>query len=519
VGVARRRGGRLDVWLWRHHQGRLRIALVLFILVANSLAVAVPAVAVGSIFLDLTVVEGLAWFVDVEVCGGLAILAGVLVVRRQFEPLKQWSEGDRSRPAVLQEALLALPRLLLRMVLTVLLGFQFVLGYPFVLWMARPGPQGAIALALAYVLVTSTIGILTSGTAQLLIRTAVIELGRASGSVGSIPSRWWTLRWRLVTTIGALCGLAGVVTSALVLGNSATENDYLVALIAGTVWGAYVAWLVDVMFIGPMLAPLDELIDGTARVRRGELAEAVPVLAADELGDLAVSFNEMQEGLQQRAALQEAFGSYVDPALAQRLLDSGSSVFAGEERVVTVLFADVRGFTTYAETVDAATAVTLLNRLFDAVVPVLHAHGGHANHYLGDGLLAVFGAPLALEAHADAAVASAAEIHRRVRSEFGEDLRLGIGINTGPVIAGTVGGGGRHEFTVIGDTVNIAARVEQLTKETGDLILITEATRLALSTPRPRSTKRGDFDVRGRAARLALHSMNPFPRTAQRSTR
>ena len=75
------------------------------------------------------------------------------------------------------------------------------------------------------------------------------------------------------------------------------------------------------------------------------------------------------------------------------------------------------------------------------------------------------------------------EIQRRVRAVFGDELRIGIGINTGPVIAGTVGGGGRLEFTVIGDTVNVAARVEQLTKETGDAILITEATRLALSTP------------------------------------
>ena len=115
--------------------------------------------------------------------------------------------------------------------------------------------------------------------------------------------------------------------------------------------------------------------------------------------------------------------------------------------------------------------MALLNRLFDVIVPVLHEHGGHANHYLGDGLLAIFGAPSPLEHHADAAVAAAVEVQRHVRAEFGNSLRLGIGINTGSVIAGTVGGGGRHEFTVIGDTVNVAARVEQLTKETGDAIL------------------------------------------------
>jgi adenylate cyclase len=148
-------------------------------------------------------------------------------------------------------------------------------------------------------------------------------------------------------------------------------------------------------------------------------------------------------------------------------------------------------------------------------VPVLHEHGGHANHYLGDGLLAVFGAPQELERHAEAALASAVEIQRKVRGEFAGDLRLGIGINTGPVIAGTVGGGGRHEFTVIGDTVNVAARVEQLTKDTGDAILLTEATRLSLSPPRPRTAKRGEFEVRGKAAKLTLHAINPFPRSSR----
>ena len=205
----------------------------------------------------------------------------------------------------------------------------------------------------------------------------------------------------------------------------------------------------------------------------------------------------------------------MDPALARRLIESGSAVFEGEEVVVTVLFADVRAFTSYSEGVAPTEAVALLNTLFDVIVPVLHEHDGHANHYLGDGLLAIFGAPNPLERHADAAVEAAIEIQRRVKTVFGTSLRLGIGINTGPVIAGTVGGGGRHEFTVIGDTVNVAARVEQLTKETGDAILIGEATRLALSTPRPRTTKRGEFDLRGKTTKVVLHAVNPTPRSTR----
>ena len=264
-----------------------------------------------------------------------------------------------------------------------------------------------------------------------------------------------------------------------------------------------------------MVEPIHDLLRATERVQRGDLSEPVVVRFPDEFGDLAISFNVMQQGLRERQALHAAFGSYVDPLLAQRLIESGSSMFEGEETEVSVLFADVRDFTSFSEGVEPAEAVQLLNRLFDVIVPVLHEHGGHANHYLGDGLLAIFGAPNPMEAHADAAVAAAVDIQQRVRTEFGATLRLGIGVNTGLVIAGTVGGGGRHEFTVIGDTVNVAARVEQLTKDTGDAILITEATRSALSTPRPRTTKRGEFDVRGRASKLALHAVNPFPRSTR----
>jgi class 3 adenylate cyclase len=252
------------------------------------------------------------------------------------------------------------------------------------------------------------------------------------------------------------------------------------------------------------------LSEAMARVRDGSLDARVPVDDTSEVGQLQSGFNDMVVGLQERATLHAAFGSYVDPALAQRLIESGSPLFEGEEVDVTVVFMDVRGFTAYSEGVSPRTAVDRLNRLFDVVVPVLQAHRGHANHYLGDGLLAVFGAPQPLQQHADEAVAAAIEVQQQVRAEFGSELQLGVGIHTGPVIAGTIGGGGRHEFTVIGDTVNAASRVESLTKETGDAILITEATRLTLSMPRPSSTQRGEFDVRGKANKLTLHAIDPF---------
>jgi class 3 adenylate cyclase len=134
--------------------------------------------------------------------------------------------------------------------------------------------------------------------------------------------------------------------------------------------------------------------------------------------------------------------------------------------------------------------------------------GGHVNKFLGDGALAVFGAPNDLADHADAAVTAAVLIHRLVSERFGGELRIGIGINTGLVIAGTIGGAGKLEFTLIGDTVNVAARVEQLTKITGDAILLTHRTVDTLVS-RPRGlTDRGFHALKGKSAEVQVFGLD-----------
>jgi adenylate cyclase len=120
--------------------------------------------------------------------------------------------------------------------------------------------------------------------------------------------------------------------------------------------------------------------------------------------------------------------------------------------------------------------VTRLNELYSEIVPIVRRHGGHANKFIGDGLLAVFGAPDRQPDHARRAVAAGRDIVEAIRRHRGA-FRIGVGINSGTVIAGTIGGGGRLDFTVIGDTVNTAARVESATRDTGDDLLITHATR------------------------------------------
>jgi len=172
------------------------------------------------------------------------------------------------------------------------------------------------------------------------------------------------------------------------------------------------------------------------------------------------------------------------------------------------MFVDIRDFTPFAESHTAEDTVARLNELFEIVVPAVVDAGGHVNKFLGDGALAVFGAPNDLADHADAALNAAVLIHRLVAERFEGALRIGIGINTGVVIAGTIGGGGKLEFTLIGDTVNVAARVEQLTKATHDSILLTQQSVDALASRPPRLLDRGSHTLRGKSAPAQLFGLD-----------
>lgn len=260
---------------------------------------------------------------------------------------------------------------------------------------------------------------------------------------------------------------------------------------------------------GPSLQPIRDLAEGTKRVAAGDYSRRLPVVQDDDLGALAGSFNRMQAGLAERQRLHAAFGTYVDPSLAARLLEQGDDVFTGERREVSVMFVDIRDFTPFAEAHTAEETVAHLNALFEIVVPAVVGAGGHVNKFLGDGALAVFGAPNELAKHADAAVRAAVSISRLVAERFGGRLRIGVGINTGVVIAGTIGGGGKLEFTLIGDTVNVAARVEQLTKITGDVILMTDQTVRALVSRLPGLADRGAHALKGKSDPITLFGLDP----------
>jgi class 3 adenylate cyclase len=505
--------GRFAGWLWRRWRRSYRIAVGGAVFVGAGALVVAFGVLIGSVLLELDPAE-VARFVSVTLAGvGIGLGAGF--AHPVLAPVAAFGRGEEVDPRGVRLGALTGARLACRRG-AFLTGLLWVTtSAPLVIADASLGPAGGLGIIVICLTGVVAGGIGISIATALLLRPVLAEVARSLPDESGSALATTSLVDVLIAAMASAVLLAAFGAGGLARLAESPEERLLLVISLSAGLSVLVLVVLRSMFGRGVLRPLEGLVDATIRVRHGEFTRAAPVASTDELGTLASAFNEMQRGLRERDSLHAAFGSYVDPALAQRLIESGSSMFDGEELALSVMFADVRDFTAYSESVTPAEAVRLLNRLFDVIVPVLHEHDGHANHYQGDGLLAVFGAPQPLERHAEAAVAAAVEIQRRVRAEFGDGLRLGIGINTGPVIAGTVGGGGRHEFTVIGDTVNTAFRVEQLTKDTGDAILITEASRRALSPPRPRSTKRGAFDLKGKAEAVTVHAVNPFGRSGR----
>jgi class 3 adenylate cyclase len=314
-----------------------------------------------------------------------------------------------------------------------------------------------------------------------------------------------SLKVRLLLGLPILNIITGVIAAGLSgdgrEGVAALGLDVLVAVAVAFTLAFELTLLLTRSIVGPLRA----LEAATERVAAGDLGARVPVATTHEAGRLAQAFNRMVAGLQERATLHEAFGAYVDPDVTERVLAEGAALEA-EEVDVSVMFVDIRGFTARAERAGARETVDELNAFYDCVVPVVTRHGGHANKFVGDGMLAVFGAPEPRFDHADRAVAAALELADAVRERFGDELPIGVGVNSGRVVAGTVGGGGRMEFTVIGDPVNTACRVEAATRETGDDVLITEATRERLSMERVGWTARPAIPLRGKRDDVRLYA-------------
>jgi adenylate cyclase len=303
---------------------------------------------------------------------------------------------------------------------------------------------------------------------------------RTQPSLSALP-----LRWRLLLTLPLINIITGLTVAALTSEGSGGGADLGLDVAIAVGVATTIALELTVLLSRSIQRPIADLRQATEAVMRGDFSVAVPVTTADEVGDLATSCNEMVQGLAERERIRDAFGTYLDREVADYILSDRFDE-EGIELDVSVLFTDVRDFTSFASGAEAKEVVAALNGLFEVVVPIVARHGGHVDKFEGDGLLAVFGAPEPYRDHAIRATRAAVEICRRVneRGEAG-DLRVGVGVNTGRVVAGAIGGAGRLNFSVIGDAVNVAARVEAMTRELDRDVLLTAATVEAIGSGMP----------------------------------
>jgi adenylate cyclase len=364
-----------------------------------------------------------------------------------WRPVRAWERGARDEAATIAawRTLASLPIEYLRRVGKAPFLFAYLPFIAFTTWELHLSWYLFWILAAAGTVVLAYSLIVRYFTMEIVVRPVLEEVARELPPDFIIDARGLPLRWRLLAVAPVINVINGVVVAGL------SANGHHATL--------------------------------------------------DDLGLLA-------EGLDERERLREALGAYVDPEVAERILKEGPDL-AGEEIEASILFLDIRDFTAFTERSQPAEVVALLNELWSLVVPVLLRHGGHANKFIGDGLLGAFGAPEPHRDHAARAVRAALEIVHEVRRRYQGRIAVGIGVNTGSVVAGTVGGGGRVEFTVIGDAVNTASRVEKLTREIGDNVLITEETCAQLSQDEFTLERRQDVAVRGKQAGVQLWAPHP----------
>ncbi|MFI4998529.1 MAG: adenylate/guanylate cyclase domain-containing protein [Reyranellales bacterium] len=255
--------------------------------------------------------------------------------------------------------------------------------------------------------------------------------------------------------------------------------------------------------------PIVRLDVGMRRIAANDLLVRLPVTSDDEVGRATSGFNQMADGLSEREYLRDTFGKYVSESVATAILDdharSGRTV--GTVAEATLMFTDIEGFTGLSEQLTPTEIAGVLNTYLGTVVPAIQRHGGVVNSFIGDGLFASFNLPLPQEGHAAAALKAALEIQRTLAAtRFAGDARLRtrIGINTGPVIGVTIGADNRLSYTLLGDAVNIAARVEQLNKQFNTLVLATESTVLAAGDGFT-CTRLGETGVRGHRGDVVVY--------------
>ena len=414
------------------------------------LALNVPAFIV---YMALTLPLGRLWF-----------------VRRFFNPLRAWLASGQPAGETERELILGYPA-----------RFSAVAGFFWALAAILFGllNLGAGGDAAASIGATIVLGGLSACALQYLLVERVLRPVTALALAGSRASRLagpgvaarLTMAWTLATGV-PLLGLAALAV-ADVAGAKVDRDE----LVLATLFLALVAIAIGLggmyMAARSIADPLAAMRDALERVEQGEFGTRVSVDDGSEVGLLQAGFNQMSAGLDERERMRDLFGRHVGPEVARAALD-GDVRLGGEVREVAALFIDLVGSTTMASQRPPTEIVALLNDFFLIVVDVVETHGGLVNKFEGDAALAIFGAPVAREDPVGDALAAARELRQRLDDELSE-VKAGIGVSAGEAVAGNVGAERRFEYTVIGDPVNEAARLCELSKARPERVLASEA--------------------------------------------
>ena len=282
-----------------------------------------------------------------------------------------------------------------------------------------------------------------------------------------------------------------------------------------------------VIFVALLVGPLRRLRHGVERLTDGDLSVRVPPTSGDEVGELTRAFNKMGDSLQQKERIQNAFGRYVNDYVLEQLLEGPEDeALAGMEREVTVLFCDIRGFTHLSEGLKASRVVALLQEIFQLVSDRILENGGTIDKFIGDSVMAYFGAPVRQSDHSARAVQASIDILRSIAERNrpineglepeGVPVEVGIGVHSGVVVVGNVGSDRRTDYTAIGDAVNVAHRLEKLARPRE--ILVSEAVQRAVRAEH-RLRFEGERQLSGREEPVHVYSLELASAELQAETR
>ncbi|WP_080793133.1 adenylate/guanylate cyclase domain-containing protein [Corynebacterium pacaense] len=423
-----------------------------------------------------------------------AVLVGIAVTFMMFRPVLDWQRHPEAHdPNMVRNLVMRIP-----IYQSVLCAIVWLIGI-----VIATGIAASMSVSLAVVIAVSTlmacavVSLLTYLEAERLVRpVAATALARRFEDSTLEPPVSQRLRMTWVLTIGV--PVLGILLLILgydkgIFGSDAAR--ILPAIVALALTAMVTGYLGTRLAVASVVDPILELQEAINRVRRGDNEAQVDIYDGSEIGVLQAGFNEMMRGLSERQRVRDLFGRYVGTEVARRALEERPTL-GGEDRKVAVLFVDVIGSTTFAVNHAPEEVVEALNEFFERVVEVVHRNKGVINKFQGDAALAIFGAPLPLSDATGHALAAARELRIELKNL---QLKAGIGVAAGHVVAGHIGGHARFEYTVIGDAVNQAARLTEIAKTTPGRTVTNAATlRQANEAEQARWTLMKSVELRGR---------------------